>query len=284
MTLTGSDAGNYAISSSSPTTVTALANIERATPVINFGSGSVVSKFIGDNPFTNAVSISVPGLTGNVAYTSSDASIATVDPVSGEVTIVGSGTVTISVSVAATATSFAETRNYTLSVAEQSSGSQGETLNPEGVGNQSITSTVTPQPQPLSSLVVPPLPSIPAAPPIIASLEQSGQVPVLPPVNPRISRTTDNANTSTNTNTNNSALNTAIPESSTTPENTVSLPQQTNSPQQAEPDNSGQVAPDNSRLEASLVNRGAGVQVTTGMDSSWLRELNRRKRLPAILL
>ncbi|WP_281648960.1 YDG domain-containing protein, partial [Parendozoicomonas sp. Alg238-R29] len=152
VTLAGDDALNYQIPSSS---ASGTARIHKATPVISLGSGSVVNKELGDNPFTNNVTVSVAGGFGDVSYSSSDPDVATVHPVTGEVTIIATGSVVISVAVGGTNTSNPVIQQYSLMVRPESGA--GSNLNPGSSGNQGIVSNITPQPSPPTNPQNPPV-------------------------------------------------------------------------------------------------------------------------------
>jgi hypothetical protein len=82
---------------------------------LEFGDTDIQKEF-GDDNFTNvATNTSVDG--GTITYTSGDTTVATVDPATGEVTIVGAGTTTITATAAKVNDKWAATSvTYTLSV------------------------------------------------------------------------------------------------------------------------------------------------------------------------
>ncbi len=87
---------------------------EPVEQVVSFAASSV-SKSFGDAKFTNAASTTGDGA---ITYSSNNASVATVNSTSGEVTIVGVGSATITASAAATDNYLASSATYTLTVSK----------------------------------------------------------------------------------------------------------------------------------------------------------------------
>jgi hypothetical protein len=78
-----------------------------------FSSGGL-TKTLGDQPFTPTIPTSVSP--GDITYTSSDTSVATIHPTTGRVTIAGAGTTTITATQAATSNYNSSTVTTTLTV------------------------------------------------------------------------------------------------------------------------------------------------------------------------
>ena len=108
VTVTAAQGGNYAF-----TEVQKEFTIEQAEPELTFGK-SAESKTYIDEPFTNPLTNKGDG---DVTYTSSEESVATVDE-NGKVTIVGVGETTITATVPATTNYKAGEASYTLTVAQ----------------------------------------------------------------------------------------------------------------------------------------------------------------------
>ncbi|MCL2004446.1 MAG: YDG domain-containing protein, partial [Oscillospiraceae bacterium] len=75
-------------------------------------------KTFGDASFTNEAELDGMGGEGAITYASDDTDVATVDPTTGEVTIVGAGTATITATKAECATHAQATVSYTVEVAK----------------------------------------------------------------------------------------------------------------------------------------------------------------------
>lgn len=78
-----------------------------------FSSGGL-TKTLGDQPFTPSIPTSVSP--GDITYTSSDTSVATIHPTSGEITVLSDGTTTITATQAATSNYNSSTVTTTLTV------------------------------------------------------------------------------------------------------------------------------------------------------------------------
>ena len=85
-------------------------------------SGGNVSKVYGDSAFTEAATVTVPAVySASVTYTSNDTAVATVDALTGAVTIVGQGTAVIAATAEAIPGAYTQgTASYTLNVAKKS--------------------------------------------------------------------------------------------------------------------------------------------------------------------
>jgi hypothetical protein len=79
-----------------------------------FFSGGGLTKTLGDQPFTPSIPTSVSP--GDITYTSSDTSVATIHPTSGEITVLSDGTTTITATQAATSNYNSSTVTTTLTV------------------------------------------------------------------------------------------------------------------------------------------------------------------------
>ncbi len=131
LTLNGDvdDSGTYSCivtaALSDGTTITATAgditvDISKAAQNPSFSDGSTVTKSESDEPFTNPLAGDVYG---DVTYISSDESVAIVDPVTGEVTIIGPGTATITAVIAGDENHEGVEISYTLTVTKDDSDS-----------------------------------------------------------------------------------------------------------------------------------------------------------------
>ncbi|MCL1807451.1 MAG: YDG domain-containing protein [Oscillospiraceae bacterium] len=134
--------GNYTTTAKEGSTVfTALPGEPRT---LSFAQGSV-NKTYGDDAFYNAATPSDGG--GAITYDSSNSAVATVDPDTGEVTIVGAGTAVITAVIAAVLDDWlSATNNYTLTVAPKQLtwGANGTVVTKTYDGNN--TATVATQP------------------------------------------------------------------------------------------------------------------------------------------
>ncbi len=101
-------ATHSAVSASYTLTVTA-----KSPSTIDFADGLTVTKQFGSGSFTNTVS---GDGTGDIIYESGTASVATIDPVTGEVTLTGTGETVITATKAETSTHAAAGSSYTLTV------------------------------------------------------------------------------------------------------------------------------------------------------------------------
>ena len=118
-------AGNTVITASKAASTGFLAanatytlNVADPPPVaqtIAFADAGPIAKVFGNPPFTNAASGGAG--TGAITYSSDDVAVATVDAVSGQVTLVAPGAATITADKAASAGFLAATASYTLNVA-----------------------------------------------------------------------------------------------------------------------------------------------------------------------
>jgi alpha-tubulin suppressor-like RCC1 family protein len=79
-----------------------------------FYSGGGLTKTLGDQPFTPTIPTSAS--TGAITYTSSNTSVATIHPTSGEITVLSGGTTTITATQAATTTHTSGSISTTLTV------------------------------------------------------------------------------------------------------------------------------------------------------------------------
>ena len=79
-----------------------------------FFSGGGLTKTLGDQPFTPTIPTSES--TGAITYSSSDTSVATIHPTSGEITVLSGGTTTITATQAATSNYNSATVTTTLTV------------------------------------------------------------------------------------------------------------------------------------------------------------------------
>ena len=86
--------------------------VAKATPTVSF-TNTEITKVYGDDKFTNAA---VTSGDGTISYQSGNTNVATIDGTSGEVTIVGAGTVTITATAAATSNYNSVSASYTLTV------------------------------------------------------------------------------------------------------------------------------------------------------------------------
>ena len=132
VTVTGK--GAYAESGDSWKTTTAYFTIGKAEQEVSFAgvSDNSVSKTYGDSAFTEAATVKLnPDVSGQqageITYKTSDATVATVDSTTGEVTIVGAGTATITATAAATGNYNGASASYTL------------TVNPKDIGSEDVT-------------------------------------------------------------------------------------------------------------------------------------------------
>ncbi len=97
-------------------------SIVQTAQVISYATESV-SKTVGDDAFTNALTETV--VYGEITYTSSDTSVATVDA-SGKVTIVGAGTATITATASGSDNYTEAAASYTLTVDEAASAASNQ--------------------------------------------------------------------------------------------------------------------------------------------------------------
>ena len=107
--LSGTDKGNYYLNSFPELTVTIL----QAEQTLSFEDAAVTKTF-GDAAFRITPDHSTGD--GTLRYTSSDSSVATVDELSGTVTVVGAGTAQITAAAAETTNYLAASASYTLTV------------------------------------------------------------------------------------------------------------------------------------------------------------------------
>lgn len=82
---------------------------------VSFADAGPIAKTFGDSNFTNAASNATAG-GGAITYSGNNDAVATVNASTGEVTIVGAGTVTVTATAAATATHSKTTASYVLNV------------------------------------------------------------------------------------------------------------------------------------------------------------------------
>ncbi|WP_457945454.1 InlB B-repeat-containing protein [Caproiciproducens sp. LBM24188] len=87
------------------------------TPQNIFYAETSVDKTYGDGKFTNPLTETT--VTGTITYASDDISVATVDAVTGEVTIIGSGIAFITATAVETSTHAQATASYTVTVAQK---------------------------------------------------------------------------------------------------------------------------------------------------------------------
>jgi filamentous hemagglutinin family protein len=88
-------------------------NVGKANPTASF-SNATVTKTFGDSAYTQAPTVTTGA--GAVTYTSSDSTVATVNPTTGAVTFVGAGSATITASVAESDNFFGNAASYSVEV------------------------------------------------------------------------------------------------------------------------------------------------------------------------
>lgn len=126
-------------------TITYTIDITKNESYINFDSfdGSVVNKYVGDSNYTTEVTMTGDG---KVTYTSSNEEVATVDPQTGEVTILSAGDTVITATVDDTNASVYDekTASYTLRVSKNAASISFDSLSEtKTYGDASFTKTVT---------------------------------------------------------------------------------------------------------------------------------------------
>ena len=209
--LNGSDAGNYAIDTQGGSlTSSATAEITKAEPTLIFASQGGLDKQPGDPSFINAVTVNGPA--GAVSYNSSDPDIASVDALTGEVTIHKAGIVQIFAEVAETSNSNGASHSFTLNISNQipdSPGSGNTGSNNSGI--DSPTSIKTPQPSHPDGLLPAPKPELPAS--SVTQPENPGNT--LPPVSVNPGK----AKPGNSTENNNLSSKEAIPKAGSQPQN-----------------------------------------------------------------
>ena len=167
--LGGSDASNYSIDTQgAPLTDSAVADIIESVPVLSFASQGKLEKKVGDPVFTNALTVN--GFAGSITYSSSAPEIASVNAVTGEITIHQAGEVQIQVNAVATPNSRAARKSFTLDISEPVSEPD------DTVDLDDLTSVIAPK---LENLVKPsPTPQPDKQPLINLRPPASGQPPV----------------------------------------------------------------------------------------------------------
>ena len=110
--------GNTNFTAAAKTGSSTITIVEGAPQTITFANAAV-SKTYGDAKFTEAATLTEGE--GDVTYSSNNTAVATVNPTTGEVTIVGVGTATITATAAKVPGKWAEaSTSYTLTVAKKS--------------------------------------------------------------------------------------------------------------------------------------------------------------------
>ena len=132
-TLTGTDAGNYTLTSVSTTT----ANITQGAASITFNA-LPAGKKVGDAAFLAGATAT---LGATISYSSSNTAVATVNASTGLITLVAPGVTTITATVAGTANFTGDTRGQALNVASVGSGAGQYSINFEGAAETKTSYT-----------------------------------------------------------------------------------------------------------------------------------------------